>query len=213
LDVLRDPDDTPRRFLEYWYGPPSRPAGPIPGGDLPLTVREFVALVARWPRVIVQNELVNDPPRWRDGDKRVFYEENQAVYLWATDGVGADPIVFGRFDGGPWKAEREPLSRFLVQVLLHEAVFASPFGAFSNAVPAARLPTVLGPMERLLLAPWRWPSDPTWFHGADDLVAMVTPAAGVGDEGADGPVFVFYGARSEAALGVFDDVPEVERRG
>ena len=155
---------------------------------------------------------MNDPPKWRDGDNRVFYEENQAVHLRATNGIGAEPTVYGTYGDGAWQAEREPLSRFLLQILLHEAVFASPFGATSNAVPAPRLPTVLGPMARLPLAPWRWPSDPTWFYAADDLLAITMPDERAGNDKSDRTFFIFYGARTEAALGAFDDVPEVERR-
>jgi hypothetical protein len=178
FDLLRQPsEETPWAFLERWHGAPTREPAPIPAGDLPESVRAFAARVTRWPDAMVQNDLANDPDDMRDGDKRVFFVENQGVYLWATDGKGADPVVWGRFNepGERWQAEREPLSGFLLQIVVFEAILGSDHGALASWIPFHQLAAVLGPMKRLPLGSWRWPSEPGWFFASDDALAFVCP--------------------------------------
>src|SRR5688572_2836062 len=178
FELLRDPSSgTAWTFLERWHGAPTREPDQILHGGLPEPLRAFAARVRRWPDAIVQNGFANDPDDMRDGDKRVFFLENQGVYLWATDGAGADPVVWGRFNepGERWQAEREPLSGFLLQVVVFEAILGSDHGALASGVPLDQLEAMLGPMKRLPLGAWRWPSEPGWFFASDDALAFACP--------------------------------------
>jgi hypothetical protein len=131
-----------------------------------------------WPSAFVQNHLVDDPKDVRDGDKRVFYAENQWVYVWATDGSAADPTVWGRYvgQGDRWQAEREPLSHFLLQILVFEAIMGGPYRAFGFGISLAQVEVALGPMRRLPLGSWRWPSEPGWFYASAQLLGFVNPS-------------------------------------
>jgi hypothetical protein len=178
FELLRDPSsEAVWTFLERWHGAPTREPDPILHGGLPEQLRAFAARVRGWPDAIVQNDLANDPDDMRDGDKRVFFVENQGVYVWATDGAGADPVVWGRFNepGERWQAEREPMSGFLLQVVVFEAILGSDHVASASGIPLDQLEAILGPLQRLPLGAWRWPSEPGWFFASDDALAFVCP--------------------------------------
>jgi hypothetical protein len=196
----------PAVFLDSWHGRPALAAVAVPDGPLPRPIRELWALAQRWPRVFVQNELVLDRPADPDTGRRVFYDENQSVHEWATDGVGDDPVVWSRRVGDePWRAEHEPLSRFLLQVLVFESVSGAPHAANAVGVGLAELEAALGSLRRLPLAPWRWPADPTWFYAGDDVLAVAT-INDLSPSGFPRRYEVWFGARSRAALAFLQDV-------
>ena len=179
VELLREPSGgTVRAFLEHWHGAPTRVAEPELDDGLPEPLRAFAASARQWPAAICQNRFLDASDDLRDGDKRVFLVENQGVYLWATDGAGVDPVVWGRFNEPDerWQAEREPLSRFLLQVVLFEAVFGSDHGAAASWIALGELEAVLSPMKRLSLGSWRWPFEPAWFFTSEDTLAFVCPS-------------------------------------
>jgi hypothetical protein len=212
VDLLREPpDDAIVRFLEAWHGPATGQAGQPSRSTLPEAVRQLESLAQRWPNAFAQNSLAADPDWARDGDKRVFYIENQAVYLWATNGVGDDPVVWGRFNGGSdrWFAEREPLSRFLLQAVIFEAIMGAPHGAAVSAIALSQLESALGPLERLPFGSWRWPIEPTWFYAGADALAIVNPN-GKMPEGPADHFDIFIGARAPAALAYLREVEGID---
>jgi hypothetical protein len=178
LGLLRAPDaHTLRRFVETWHGPPTHGTDRVEVDALPPPLAELAAIAVAWPSAIVQNELVLDPEPMANDGRRLFYVENQGVYLWAIDPRGPDPVVWGRFNdtGEPWLAEREPLSRFVVQVALFEAIFGAPHGASAAWVALPQLELVVSPMELLPFGSWRWPSEPSWFYAGADILCFACP--------------------------------------
>jgi hypothetical protein len=210
--MLSDPDaGTLAGFLEAWHGPPSRPAGPVQSGNLPRAILELAALADRWDSVFVQNRLELDPEWARDGEKRVFYVENQSVFVWATDGVGPDPTVWGRLtdDGERWLAEREPLSRFLVQIAVFEAIMGTPHGAAAAWLSLEQVNKVIAPLRRLDLGSWRWPSEPSWFYASDEALALVNPNSGWPSHPSD-RYDVIVAARSERPLAYLSGIEDAD---
>jgi hypothetical protein len=212
LQLLREPtSDTIADFLEAWYGPAAGPAAAPADGMLTGQVRAFAALVQGWPSAVTQNRLVDDPDGYPDGDKRVFYLENQGNFRWATDGAGRDPVVWGRFNapGEPWLLEREPMSRFLLQVAFFEAVMGTPHGAAAPGITLAQLEGANGPLERLPWGAWRWPAEPSWFYASEDLLAFVS----ANGSGADGPADRFdlmIAAREPAPLTYLGSIRDID---
>lgn len=209
LELLTDPpDDAIDRFLEAWHGPAARGLR-VPAKDArPEAIRRLEALAEAWPGTFAQNRLA-DADLAEDRGKRVFYVENQAVYVWATDGVGADPVVWGRFNHETrWLAEREPLSRFLLQVVIFEAIMGAPHGAAASSIALPQLEAGLAPLERLPFGSCRWPIEPAWFYAGTDVLAVVNPT-GKTSEGPLDRFDVFIGARTKAALGYLDSVDDI----
>ena len=212
IDLLGEPtEDAIVRFLEAWHGPATGQPRQSSRGALPEAVRRLESLAQRWPDSFVQNSLAADPDRARDGDKRVFYIENQSVYLWATDGVGDDPVVWGRFNGDNerWFAEREPLSRFLLQVVVFEAIMGATHGAAASAIELPQLEEALGPLERQPFGSWRGPIEPTWFYAGADALAFVNPNGNSPTSPAD-RFDMFIGARTPAALTYLREIQGID---
>jgi hypothetical protein len=211
VDLLREPpDDAIVRFLEAWHGPATGQARQHSPNALPEVVRELEFLADRWPGTFAMNSLTQDPEWARDGDKRVFYVENQAVYFWATDGIGKDPAVWGRFSGSGsrWFAEREPLSRFLLQIVVFEAIMGAQHAAAVAALALPHIEAALEPLERLPFGSWRWPIEPTWFYAGADVLAIVNPN-GKEPEGPADRFDIFLGARTAEALAYLREVDGV----
>ncbi len=209
VDLLREPDDdTIARFLETWHGrlvPPVPDAAP---GPQPQAIRRLVAVIR--PSDFVQNTLEWDPEWARDGDKRVFYVENQGVHVWATDGDGDDAVVWGRFNqpGAVWLAEREPLSQFLLQVVLFEAIMGAAHGASAASITLSQLEAAVAPLERLLGC-WRWPLEPSCFYAGADILAFAGPN-GRSREGSPDDFSLFVAARHPDALSYLRDLAGIE---
>jgi hypothetical protein len=196
-------------FVDAWHGPAATPEHVI-ASDLPRSVRTLISMTELRPGLVVQNSLVNDPEQRRDGSKRVFYLENQGVYEWATDGVGSDPVVWGRFVGTePWHAEHEPLSRFLVQLVAFEAVIGATHGASAVGISLKDLERVLAPLRRLPMASWRWPVEPSWFFGGKDILAFVGPTSTTTKPLSDRFEF-FVGARRPEGLTYLQQIENVD---
>jgi hypothetical protein len=90
------------------------------------------------------------------------------------------------------RAEREPLSRFLLQFTLCEAAFVGPYGGFA-AIGSEQAQQLVALLRNVPLQPMRWPSDPTHYYVGQGVVAMVC------DTG-DDTFEVFLGSRHRSAL-------------
>jgi hypothetical protein len=204
LDILaRVGPETVERFAYAWHGPPQGAVSPddVPP-DVPEPLRRFYDVAVRWPNLIVQNSLVR-PPKG-EGNRVVFYVENQGLCSWMTSRSGGDDApVWAEATEGETVIENEPLSRFLVTVAILEAVFGSPEGASTAWLHRDRLGSGFGPLRRLPFAPWRgFPEDAT-FYASDDLLAVscvnATPES-------DEYLSVWVGARDRPALSALDSI-------
>jgi hypothetical protein len=210
LEILRVPgEQATERFLDEWHGPAPR-ARVDSSFTMPDPLRRFHELTLERPGAIVQNNVVPPEELELDGDgKLLFYYENQGVYLNATDPEVVDARVYGRFDeNDPWLVEGDPLSRFLTAVVVFEAVLGAPEGASAAWVGPEERARALAPLERLPLAPWRWPDYPTPFYASDDLVAVGGPNVADGD---DTYWSLFIGSRSAAPLAYLAPLIEAGR--
>jgi hypothetical protein len=143
------------------------------------------------------------PPR-REGERVVFYVENQGECSWMTSRYHRDDApVWAEVTEGEAVVEDEPLSRFLVTVAILEAVFGSPDGASAAYLHRDRLSADLGSLRRLPFAPWRGFPERATFYASDDLLAVscvnATPKS-------DEYLSVWVGARDKAALSALDSI-------
>src|SRR6266498_2684923 len=139
------------RFLEFWLGPRRPEYGESPEKlartELPGSLRRFYTFAGRWPpafppyclnRFCGQDRFLPlDPGPWgnvyRSGPYLVFVAENQGVWEVATLPSGADPNVWvsedcsHRTSNPTWRPLDNPLSHFLVTLVLQETMFSSEF--------------------------------------------------------------------------------------
>ena len=197
-----------RSFVTAWHGASSeRPIAIDP--TFPAPLREFHSLVSGRPRVLVQNSLIEPSELVVEDGRVLFYIENQGVCLWSTEPQGADPPVYFRMNekGALWRREAEPLSGFLIQLALYEAILGSEIGAWSACVDSSVVERLCGLMQPLPLGRWFWPgvctsdaNDPasSRFHARDGALMFVSPNGSEFD--------VFLAAREPAALDFADAV-------
>ena len=195
-----------RGFLTEWHGH-HRPEYGLPpeeiGRSVPAPLRDFYEFAGRWPNVVAQNMLAAPNELEQTDGLLAFYVENQGVYAWATELEGTDPPVWGARDlnGAEWHPEEEPLSRFLLQIVLFEAAFGAPEGTAAANLGAAAQEELVSRLVALPLGTWRWPEYPTRFYAREDVVAVVCP------NGTD-LVSVTVGAKDAEALAFIEDLVE-----
>lgn len=135
-------------FVEGWYADAARPGTEAPEAAmaLPVPLRMFYRLAAREPLLYgVHNEIFRPCDlEYDEGEGGVVVAaENQGVWRKVIDPDEADPVVYD--DGEP---DQEPLSGFLMQFTLVEAVMAAPYQATADltAQQWARLAQRLTPV-------------------------------------------------------------------
>jgi hypothetical protein len=190
LEILADPGPgAALQFLERVHGP-LRPedgisADLLDSWRMPGRLRDFYARAGgRFSGG--QNEFLTPakPDRLKlwgiephQGDKLIFYVENQHVFEWATAVEGDDPPVWHREPGSEkWEEERAPLSVFILQaLLLHSALYHDPAGAWRDSdVGADELARLKAGLVEVPHGPFT-PFQERFFAG-DDIVLMVDPA-------------------------------------
>jgi hypothetical protein len=202
LDILtRVGPETVERFAYEWHGPPRAQASPADEpADVPGPLRRFYDVANRWPGFIVQNSLVRPPSR--EGDRLVFYVENQGLCSWMSSRSGGDDApVWAEATGGEAVIEDEPLSRFLITVAILEAVFGSSEGASAAWLHRDRVDSGFGPLRQLPFAPWRGFPEGATFYASDDLLAVSSVNA---TPESNEYLSVWVGARDPAALSALD---------
>jgi hypothetical protein len=191
------------RLITYWHGPGEpelRPADDrLQARRLPRPLRWWYERGARRSGVYGGQNRLLGPDDLVDLDGHLlFYVENQGVYLWATEGEGADPPVWGRFDGDePWVREEVSLSGFLVQACLFEAIFSAPFGASVAWAGQETLDRVTAPLHPVPLGAWRWPAYPSRFWAGGGAFVFAGPN---GPPDGDPAYSIWAGAKSERPL-------------
>ncbi|HEU5057508.1 MAG TPA: hypothetical protein VFU21_13330 [Kofleriaceae bacterium] len=193
-----------RRFLEEWYGPLGATDG-IAGARLaergvPPPLRALHEAIGNRPDLLKgQNAFLSLDDLAPDEDGWLtFYVENQDCFRARVDPRrGGDAEVFlWDLEREPVR-EREPLSGYLLQAVLFEAMWRAPWSASCIASDAERA-AVIAPLERVPLAPWRWPGDPCELFVGPVLIAMISR------NGSDW--YVVVGARSRQALRYLRDI-------
>jgi hypothetical protein len=152
-----------RRFLTEWHGQHRRDYGLPPeeiGRSVPAPLRDFYEFAGRWPNVVVQNMVAAPDELEQTHGLLAFYVEDQGVYAWATELEGTDPPVWGARDlySAEWLPEEEPLSRFLLQVVLFAAAFGAAEGAAAANLGPAPHEELVSRLVALPLGAWRCPS-------------------------------------------------------
>lgn len=100
------------------------------GIRLPESLRAYYLVAGRFDRFNLAHNRLLRPDQWeRDGDKLIFFEENQCVVFWGIDASAepaGDPAVYQgpNVRGEPieWYAEAERCSDFLLVTLHYQAV-------------------------------------------------------------------------------------------
>jgi hypothetical protein len=209
LDELLDPGpDTYKDLLVEWHGPGRAEYG-LPAEEtrrrpMPAPLREFHEFAGNWPGVIAQNRVLAPSEMWDEDGKLVFYVENQGVDIWATVPTALlDAPVWVRENdpAEPW-IEEEPISRFLVQLIVYEAVMGARDGGVAAWVPLTEAEQLSRRLHELPLAPWHRPLYPTRFYAGERILLVVMPNPGPENEEY---VSLYLGARDSDALMIVAD--------
>jgi hypothetical protein len=182
-------------FIERWHGKaPARVAEVV----APLPLCRLLAAQAAIPELFQHNHLVQPDELVVEDSRMVFLWENQSVCLWATEPAGEDAAVWYRNneEGAPWVEESAPLSVFVVQAVLFEAIMHSRFGAHTFAVPSEQLQPLLARLDPLGSGIWNWGG--ARFYGRDGALLMTMEQEGAAD--------VFLAARTPLDLSPFQDL-------
>lgn len=204
LDTLeRDRAGALDQFITGWYGPADPAAGPPP--EIPAGVPAGLAALyrlahgrpyrRRHPVVLGVHNEISRPERLgpANSDGRLLFGgENQGCFSWLLDASGDDPAVWtaGDIDKG---VELEPLSGFLIQFSLFEAVMAAGYSARMLGRPSEGVRGVTDLLREVPLQPARWYGQDMGFHVAPGLVAW-------SDGEVDGMRNIWIGAQHRAAL-------------
>ncbi|MFJ5842304.1 hypothetical protein ACIQGO_37130 [Streptomyces shenzhenensis] len=155
-------------------------------GDLPLSLAAFHCLARLRPALHrFHNPVLQQPERASGplGDRLVFAVEAQAgrdwSIPWAPEGTSAaDPRVWLTEDPGTADAEtileEEPLSRFLLQFTLYEAMNAAPYHARTYCMATQRLDSLWGTLCPVPLSPFLPTYEADKFFVAPGLLATVS---------------------------------------
>ncbi len=165
-----------RAFVAAWHEV-ELPAASAPPCGLAM-LDELDGLARCVPALLVQNMLVSKEERTTIEGRVVFYVENQGVCEWATEPTGDDPPVWYREcePGAPWQREAEPLSGFLLQLVLFEAMMGAPYGASAACVDAEVGLALEARMTPLPLGPWIWPwPHPSRFYARSGAILHMAP--------------------------------------
>jgi hypothetical protein len=200
----RAPDEALRGFLRHWHEVTAAPEDVRVAADVPLALRRLHQMAAAVPGFFADNHLLSCAQRRTDGDKELFYAENQWVAVWAInrDQLDAeDPPVWCReYDpGAPWRQDAPSVSVFLLQLAVFGAAMTGPHGAAAGWLSKEDTDRVLATVQELALPSWHWPAYPSRFYAGDDAVAFTCPNASPSEEG-EPHLSVWIGALDEAAI-------------
>lgn len=148
-------------------------------------MKRWFDVVDCWSQPITQqNRVLRPDALWDDGAKRVFYVENQGVWLAAIGQSNAsDPAVLVRenVESARWERTGFRLSEFLLRAAAFEAVMGSTHGACASWVTPEQLADILAPTQEVPHA--AWPTS-TWghrFYVGAGLLAYAGPNPGPGE--------------------------------
>lgn len=171
-----------KNFLIEWYGAFDPAHGinleSMHDLHLPKPLKALHAFAGNRDQVVrSQNRLIRPSKLDLKEEKLIFYVENQWVYLWATEKDKENPRVFGKLnkEEEQWQEESEPLSGFLFEICLFEAIMGLTFGASASYLQPNELKEILSLWQPIPYGPWRWPAYPTKFYHVNGALALVSP--------------------------------------
>ncbi|MGA5823085.1 hypothetical protein ACPC54_35140 [Kitasatospora sp. NPDC094028] len=172
-------------FALGWF-PAENAPGPAPELDgLPQALAAYHHLARLRPALLRFRDPMLERPRRASGPlggRLVFAEWLGGGMDWSVpwppEGPGkADPRVWHTEDpyGEPeTTVEAEPLSRFLLQFTLYEALAGAPYQAWASSTPLARLDPLLRLLRPVPLGPFLPAYTAERFHVAPGLLAKVS---------------------------------------
>ncbi|MFF4414385.1 hypothetical protein ACFYY8_17805 [Streptosporangium sp. NPDC001559] len=185
------------RFVEDWIPETDQDLGDLAAApwDVPEPLAVFYRLARHRPALLgVQNRLRPPHAWWEEDDGLIsFGDENQGVFTWLFDPSRPDPEVWIDQDGYEPRREHQPMSGFLLQFALYEAMMNAPYQALCVDLAAEYVDTLAAALTPVPWEPWRWPNDSTRFYVAPGVIAEMT------DQG-HGNVSVWAGAVHRSVL-------------
>ncbi|MWA02981.1 hypothetical protein F8568_021900 [Actinomadura sp. LD22] len=163
------------QFVEGWIPEIDQDLGDFVAApwDVPEPLAVFYRLARRRPALLgVQNRL-RSPRTWeerRDG-LIAFGDENQGGFIWLFDPSQPDPEVWIDEDGDGVRREHQPMSGFLLQFALFEAMMNAPYKALHTALAVEHVDKLAAALTPVPWEPWRWPNDSTRFYVAPGVIA------------------------------------------
>lgn len=176
MDELFNPGpESLERFLTRWHGQPDKEVAAVASGQtVPPPLRSWFETVSRWSHGVgVQNRVVAPYPDEHDTSVQIFWVENQDVWLWGYRAdSGDDPIVLDRENeqGKPWETTNTPLSQFLLQVAVFEALMGAPYGGCAIDISKEPIDQITRPLVSLPTRAWHWLNDAGLWVGDGILV-------------------------------------------
>jgi hypothetical protein len=164
--------DTWATFLREWRGDDLRgySEDDVRAAVLPPPLQRYYRVAGRIPTF---NLHLVPPAEIEPVDGRMFFiHEEQNVYSFASAPVGDDPPVW-LVEDGQYERLSEPLSRFLLQYALFEAIGIEGLHGGWGCVGREDLPFVNALMPELPLTPWRLPAPRTSFHAGACVVGIL----------------------------------------
>ncbi|MFF5257947.1 hypothetical protein ACFY4C_03305 [Actinomadura viridis] len=166
------------QFVEGWIPETHQDLGKFVAArwDVPEPLAVFYRLARHRPALLgVQNRL-RPPHAWRERHDGLiaFGDENQGGFTWLFDPTRPDPEIWIDQDGYNLRREHQPMSGFLLQFALYEAMMNAPYKALRADLAAEHVDTLTAALTPVPWEPWRWPNDSTLFYVAPGVIAETT---------------------------------------
>jgi hypothetical protein len=176
--VTASPLEALTRFVAGWIPETYHDLGESVAAprDVPEPLAVFYRLARHRPALLgVQNRL-RPPHAWRERQDGLiaFGDENQGGFTWLFDPSRPDPEVWIDQDGYELRREHQPMSGFLLQFALYEAMMNAPYSALGTDLAAEHVDTLTAALTPVPWEPWRWPNDSTRFYVAPGLIVETT---------------------------------------
>lgn len=189
--ISTDPSKALAMFAAGWPPAPTDPPVPSSQHDSALRMRIPGAL-AHFHRLAEERPHLLGRQNYLHAANQLSFDaaglltigsENQGGHVWLVDPEEPDPTVWLSYDpnGFPdreYFAEREPLSRFLLQFALDEAPWHAPYNALATQPPAPLVDDLTQALRRVPLRSYWWSGSPTSFYVAPGLVLGVSGETG-----------------------------------
>ncbi|MGI5328374.1 hypothetical protein [Actinomadura nitritigenes] len=147
------------QFVEGWFPETYQDLGEFVAApwDVPEPLAVFYRLARHRPALLdVQNRL-RPPHRWQERHDGLiaFGDENQGGFIWLFDRSHPDPVVWIDQDGYGLRREHQPMSGFLLQFALYEAMMNAPYKALRADLAAEHIDKLTAALTPVPWEPWR----------------------------------------------------------
>ncbi|MGW2883427.1 hypothetical protein ACWDBP_46235 [Streptomyces sp. NPDC001233] len=200
-------------FLSSWYGPPSRPATPLPDtcSWLPAPLREWYEVSSQWTTPLTTLKRMRTPENIVALEDKAIFMADAGDAIWAFDVDTPSRVYEGQIHGG-WTESTEDLPEFLIHNALHEAAFNATSRRACEQVEEERLDEILAPMTEVSFSGWQWPRPGHRIFLGDGLIADVGPAMEDHAPWGNKPGFteVQIGSNNPALLSYVDEMSGID---